>query len=202
MKHLLVFISLILIYNFSFSQEFKAGILGGFVASQVDGDFWAGYNKPGVELGGFVSRKFSDRFSGLMEIKLIQKGSRKVPNYDRGDYTYYKLSLNYIEVPVIFQYHFKKRFIAEAGTGMAYLFLSLEDKDAVGWDSPYPAFNKFELPYFLGIHYKLSDKLTANFRYSYSVTPIRNHPGNQTYYFNKGQYNNLISAVLYYRFKE
>ena len=203
MKYKIILIVILL--NFSsttFSQSFKGGLLGGMVASQVDGDMFAGYNKPGFQFGGFVNIKFGKKIGGQTELKFIQKGSRKTPNFDKGDYAYYKLSLNYIEMPFIFTVMMKKKWKFEVGAGVAYLAKALEDKDGYGWEMPYPDFNNIEIPFVLGFNYALGKKLNVNFRYSYSMLPIRSHPGNQTYYNNRGQYNNLISFVLYYKFKD
>src|SRR5688572_11278489 len=92
----------------AFSQQFKAGLLGGIVTSQVDGDTYAGYNKAGLFGGAFVSKRISpeSRWTALFEITYIQKGSRKVPHPDRGDYVDYKLKLDYAEVPLLLKYDF------------------------------------------------------------------------------------------------
>lgn len=185
----------------SSAQSFKGGLLGGMVASQVDGDMFAGYNKPGVQFGGFVNIQFGTKIGGQAELKFIQKGSRKTPNFDKGDYAYYKLSLNYIEMPFLFTVMVKKKMKFEVGGGIAYLAKALEDTDGYGWFTPDPAFNNVEIPFMIGYNFTLGKKLMANFRYSYSISPIRNHPGNQVYWNNRGQYNNLISFVLYYKFK-
>lgn len=193
-----------IIFNLSitvYSQNFKGGLLAGMVASQVDGDMFAGYNKPGFQFGGFVNIKFGTKIGGQTELKFIQKGSRKSQNFEKGDYTYYKLSLNYIEMPFLFTVMMKKKVKFEVGAGIAYLAKALEDKDGYGWELPYPDFKNIEIPFMLGFDFKLGKKLVANFRYSYSILPIRNHPGDQVYWTNRGQYNNLISFVLYYKFK-
>ena len=89
-----------------FSQQFKAGALAGIATTQVDGDTYAGYNKAGLLAGGFVTHKFSpeSKWSASFEIRYIQKGSRKVPHPDKGDFADYKLKLNYAEVPLLLKY--------------------------------------------------------------------------------------------------
>ncbi|OFX19846.1 MAG: hypothetical protein A2033_05660 [Bacteroidetes bacterium GWA2_31_9] len=187
----------------AFSQSFKGGLLAGMVASQVDGDMFAGYNKPGTQFGGFVNIQFGTKIGGQAELKFIQKGSREISRNEMGDYAaYYKLSLNYIEMPFLFTVLIKKKMKFEVGSGFAYLAKALEDTDGYGWYTPEPSFNNIEIPFIIGYNFALGKKLIANFRYSYSMTPIRNHPGNQTYWNDRGQYNNLISFALYYKFKD
>ena len=70
-----------------FAQSFNAGARIGIIASQVDGDTYEGFNKPGLTFGVYVSRKISDPFSMQFEMNFIQKGSRKpVDEFNR---TYY-----------------------------------------------------------------------------------------------------------------
>ena len=42
-----------------FSQRFEGGVLVGLNASQVDGDNYSGYHKPGIVLGGYVQTNLS-----------------------------------------------------------------------------------------------------------------------------------------------
>ena len=61
-----------------FAQRFEGGALIGLNASQVDGDNYSGYHKPGVALGGFVQTNLSRTIYAGMELKLMQKGSRNI----------------------------------------------------------------------------------------------------------------------------
>jgi hypothetical protein len=62
----------------SFSQQFEGGLIGGFNASQVDGDLYKGYHKPGIALGGYVQTNLTRTVFIGMELKLMQKGSRNI----------------------------------------------------------------------------------------------------------------------------
>jgi len=202
---------LILITTCSFSQEkgFRGGIIAGAVASQVDGDMLSGYNKSGLQGGIFLVNKFTKRAGIQIEMKYIQKGSRTVNHVDSlnlGNKRYYKLRLNYIEVPFLYNhylYYLKKQFILEAGVGFAYLFRVREDIGGFGMMEISPndrQFSRFEFPILCGVSFFPTENFHINFRYSYSVLPIRPHPANQTWYFDRGQYNNLISFGMYLNF--
>src|SRR5690348_13580358 len=88
--------------------KFSAGITGGFIASDVsrddprdhDNDF----HKAGYIAGGFVQRPMSENGKLRLEINLIQKGTLQQP--DSTGFGYYRLELNYIEIPFLYQYHF------------------------------------------------------------------------------------------------
>ncbi|MCC6462260.1 MAG: PorT family protein [Saprospiraceae bacterium] len=82
-------------------RRFKAGIIAGVTASQIDGDESAGYNKVGLQGGirGIIVLKEKQDLS--VEILFTQRGCRneaKTPPF-------FKTTLNYIEVPVQWHYH-------------------------------------------------------------------------------------------------
>jgi hypothetical protein len=199
------FITIIVILicnNYIYSQKgFIAGIMAGATTSQVDGDKLSGYDKAGVQLGIYLLNKPSLHWGFNMEMKFIQKGSRTntapPDNVNTQVGRYYKLRLNYIEVPLLINYFIKKKYIIETGLGFAYLIRSREDTDGNGFLEPYVAFKKFDFPFYFGVSYLVSNNFHLNFRYSYSLRPIRNHPENQTWYFDRGQYNNLLSFGMY-----
>ncbi len=206
MKKIIILFLFVIVPLWSISQNFDGGIFAGLTTTQVDGDRFSGYNKAGMLFGGFVKNKLSKTLGAQLEIKYIQKGSRKEIKPDKGDYTYYKMKLSYAEVPVLLNYYYKDKFIIEAGLAVGYLISSYEEgsQDGSTVVEIYPddsrPFKNIELSGLAGMNYLISENFIANFRFSYSIFPIRDHPGNQTYYFDRGQYNNLLSFALYYQF--
>lgn len=83
---------------------FKAGLVIGLNAAQVDGDDLAGYNKLGIMGGGVVSYRVSDIWMPSVGIFFSQKGSRSdiLSNPNGFPETHYQL--NYIEVPLMLNY--------------------------------------------------------------------------------------------------
>jgi len=183
-----------------FAQQFKGGLTGGLIVSQVDGDNWGGYNKPGVNFGGFVYVMFKKNVGFGTELKYIQKGSFKAPNYEKGDYTYYKMRLSYIEMPFLAKYVLNEKLNFDAGLGISYLFKATEDKDGNGGIEAAPPFFKYEIPFICSVHYQMSEKVEVFLRFSYSVLPIRNHPGDHTYFLDRGQCNKLLNLSFNYTF--
>ncbi len=195
-------ISLVLIlFSISLSAQnergFKSGILAGIVPSQVDGDSYSGYHKIGFQAGIFTRFETNDRMYWQIAIKYMQKGSR-----DKNTLlsTYYALNLNYVEIPVTYTYIYRKKFLGDVGLSYGYLVKSLEDKDGYGGTTPDPLMLKNDLEAMIGVGYKFSDNLYLMNRVAYSIIPIRKYPGGQTYWFNRGWVNNLISIALYYKF--
>lgn len=198
------------------AQQFKAGLLAGVSTSQVDGDTYAGYNKAGMLAGGFVTSKFSaeSKWSASFEITYIQKGSRKIPHPDKGDYADYKLKLNYVEVPLLVKYDFAgvidtsgsqgMHFAVVGGVALGRLIHSAE-WDAFGQLNGGTPFQKKDIPIVLGLSYSLSKHIGFDVRTEYSIFPVRKG-GTSSYYqnwtfkfFKPGYYNNLIIFLFHYR---
>ena len=198
MKFFLILGMGMLFFTKGFSQQFRAFVKAGVVASQVHGDQLSGYNKAGIVGGIGVEHPFSS-FLGRMEILFIQKGSRKNPTNE--DPTKYLMRLNYVEVPVLVQKFFLSQVGLEGGSSWGILLKTTQ----VEWDihgllvSRQP-FRRFEWAAHAGLMYKIDEKSQVIFRFSHSILPIRPYPsGLPSYYFyDRGQYNNLISLTYEY----
>jgi hypothetical protein len=193
----LIFIFFISLSFISFAQRFEGGFLAGMVASQVDGDTYAGYNKLGFSLGAYVFTPISPKTDIQLEIKFITKGAnKKVTETDPRQYT---SNLNYIELPVLLKLNTSKKITWEGGIGFGYLF-SFSEKDENG---PLPSdesarFKSFELSGQLGMKYIFTDHLSANIRFSYSILPVMDYGQTTAQYFRSGAFNNLVNISVYY----
>ena len=198
MKVFLVLLILFFNINLLHAQEkFHAGIIAGMSTSQVAGDTYSGFNKAGIALGAFSKTTFTEKISAQFEILYIQKGSKHVPNIEKGNYDDYLLQLNYIEVPILIR-AFYKNFIYEAGPSFGVLVKNKESNNTGDITGIRP-FHKTETGINAGIGYPLSDSFEFNVRYSTSILPIRPHPSGTTYWFNLGQTNTVISFTLHYQ---
>lgn len=198
-KSIFIFFLLLFISNgIDAQQRFKTGLKAGLSTSQVDGDTYTGYNKAGFVGGAFVNGQLNEKWTGKFEIIYIQKGSKHNANPEKGEIDYYYLGLNYMEVPVLFQYH-QKKFTYEFGPGIAYLF---KEKEYFNWQNltGLNPLNKTEIGINLGISYTVFDNLDINWRYSYSITPIREHSFGARTWYNPGQMNNVLAFTLTYQF--
>lgn len=186
----------------SFAQSFKGGVMAGLVTSQVDGDTYSGYNRAGLNAGGYAGIDLSEKFALRMEMKFVQKGAYKRSNPDAGDFENYSLRLNYAEIPVMLKYKYKPKISFDAGAGFGYMAGS-EWKDDYGVVEGGVPFSKFEISYNIGGYYNLTDRIAFNVRYSYSVLPVRKGIYGQRYIlFSWGQFNNVLSFSFYYQFKK
>ena len=195
---LLLFVLLSLLSLTLHAQRFHGGIMGGLAATQLDGDNLGGYNKPGVRVGGWVNTRVWPNTILQLELEYIQKGS-KISQNELESGKYYHSRLNYIQVPLLARTDLMNRLQGEAGIAGSYLTRSLEDKDGGGFLKADPDFTQFEFSGLVGLSYQLLNNLAASVRFNYSLLPVREHPGNQTRWLDRGQYNNAMLFSLYYR---
>ena len=195
LKLYLIFTFAILAINL-IGQDFHGGVLGGLAASEISGDRLQGPNKAGLYLGAFVNRYFSQKSSVQMELDYIQKGSRENPD-SSNNYNSYLLRLNYVEMPVHYRYDFVEKGSLETGLSLGVLVHSLEQVNGYDWVAG-ADFDRVDLSFNIGLFYTLIENLRINVRYSNSILPVRPHAGGATWKANKGQYNEVLSFVLYY----
>ncbi|WP_439181985.1 porin family protein [Carboxylicivirga taeanensis] len=194
------------------AQEFRAGPLVGASFSQVDGDYFSGYNKAGFTLGAFVKRPLAKHWDIQLDIAYIQKGSREAPNPEKGKYDDYKIHLDYIQFPLVARYQYRQ-FSAEGGVSVGVLLGSKEEIDGtpIG-DLPeheMVPFQDIEWASVFGLNYHVNERLWINARWLYSINRIRiPYDGKIPVYDPKahwlsrkpGQYNNNFVLTFYYAF--
>lgn len=192
---LFLFLSMCISSN---AQYFNAGVKAGIVASQVDGDTYSGFDKLGFNLGLFVNYQLSHRTSMQLEMEYIQKGSKHNPNYEKGDFDQYKISLGYAQIPLLLKYKLTPDFSLELGPAFGVLFSNYEERD--NWEIESNPFRKFALSWLTGLNYQISNKWNANFRMDYSLLGIREKaaPGDRYIWFHYGQFNNSLVLSLQY----
>jgi hypothetical protein len=192
MKQIIVLLIIILPTSV-LAQRFKGGIVAGFNASQIDGDFYAGYYKAGLMGGAYVFTEFNDKWKGQMEIRYSAKGSATPPHYSFQD----KYVLRYIEVPIIIDFEMFKKLELQAGMSIGYLFYAGE-YDGYGYEKITDELRATESAICVGLNYSVFDPLNLNIRYSYSLFPVfSDYPGQS--YGTGAWYNNVITFGLYYR---
>jgi len=201
MKNKLLFAALLLmICNVALAQRFNGGILAGLNASQVEGDIYRGYHKPGILGGFYVETDLAPAVFMGMEIKYAQKGSRKkVTDKDPEKYI---MRLGYIDVPVYLAFRTNQRGAVLAGLSTGFLVHSKElDNYGEFPKEDQNAFNTIDLQPFLGFQFDFLDNLKADLRFALSVLPIRGRQGEDgtNYYWQNNQFNNVISLAAYYQ---
>lgn len=184
------------------AQTFEGGIMAGFTAAQVDGDNFAGYNKSGFQAGVFTATSFSSKVGARFEVKYAGRGAHQ--KYKEGS-RYYKLSLHYIDLPLTLNYMVWDKLKLEAGISAGYLFKLYEEgsgeyEGSVIEFTDKSQYNNFDLGGIIGMDYPVFKHFTLNFRFYYSVLPIRKDvTKNPEFYQGGGGFNNnVLSFGVYY----
>jgi len=193
-----LFVSLVYCVT-SFGQAFEGGVAAGLVGSQVAGDTYTGFNKPGAYAGFWVRLGLSERSFLQTELSYFQKGSRHNPDEKLQDYTFYLMRLGYIEMPLLYQYKLKSKVTLEVGPSFSFLVHSHEERDYE--EITYGEFSLFNLSFMAGIGYPITEKMSVHFRMNSSVISIRTDPVNGARHrlFSYGQFNDCILLFLSYK---
>ncbi|PCH94770.1 MAG: hypothetical protein COB85_05275 [Bacteroidetes bacterium] len=181
------------------SQGFDAGILTGANMSQVDGDRLAGYKKINGIFGVFVNRKFNNILRAQMEMNYIGKGSKQAANPDSGITYFRKISLHYLEVPLMLQFWWEK-YNVHVDMGITYgVLLSQREEDEHGDKVLVGPFKDTEFGFIFGINYGFYERLTVALRFGYSIIPVAHTAHIIAWHSYGGSYNNLLSLTVQYQ---
>ncbi len=98
--------------------RFRLSLLAGMNASQIDGDEVAGFNKPGLNIGGQVNilldrKDWVGRFQPSVGISFSQLGSSAAGN-DNPALRLQRFKLDYAQIPVMIHY-VDQRWVFSAG---------------------------------------------------------------------------------------
>ncbi|MCC7331556.1 MAG: PorT family protein [Flavobacteriales bacterium] len=205
MKKKFIFCILIFLSGTISSQVFKVGILGGISGSQVEGDGYGGYNKLGFIVGGFTNINLSENFSTQLDMYYINKGSQKNPNTSEGDVDAFKLNINYVEMPLVLRYHYKKFSIETGLYYSVFLGYTMSDENGSRTDTPFP-FKNYDFGGLVGLNYSITEHFIFNIRSKASLLPIRDflnydqQIGIMNQLFNRGWYNLDLNFTIRYQF--
>lgn len=212
-KHILflTIICLLFIDN-SHAQRIKGVIIGGVNTTQVDGDEIFGYYKWGFNVGASAVFPFGKHWSLGVETIFTQKGSyQNEPNStDTLGKPYYNLRLNYAEVPVLLMYEDKNTITFGAGFAWGRLVSVTEVEHGLQTKSttlsgPY---ERDDFSVLFDLRFKIYQGLKLNFRYEYSMIPIRHRSYDVVSItgihssWDRYQYNSMLTLRLLYIFNE
>ncbi len=206
-----VVFTMALLMLFSFvaqSQSIKGELITGLNLSQVDGDEVVGYRKLGFNTGVGAILPIGGQWSISVETLFSQKGAYKKYPLEYNDslgLPYYNLRLNYAEVPIMLHYNDKNKLIF--GLGFSYGRLvdmtEIEHGQDIGWASANGPYSIGDWNILLDLRFRMFWRLYFNFRYVYSMAPIRERTytsGVNTW--TRQQYNNMLTFRLLFVFNE
>lgn len=202
----LLFLIFLSLPALSQKYAFEAGAAAGLNTSQVSGDNLSGFHQFGLGTGLFVVRPITESSELEMQFLFSQKGSRKTPDPDRGDYTSYNLRVNYIDIPLSYRYELSD-FNLFGGVLFGARVGSAKESNHNGSieSAGRPDFEPYDIGVQAGLSYLLRDDLRFDLRFSNSILPARKHTGNTLSspgtagYLNRGQYHTVVSFLVKYR---
>ncbi|MBO4282025.1 MAG: outer membrane beta-barrel protein [Bacteroidales bacterium] len=231
MMRKVVFFTLCLLLCAGFSvnaQRFKGELIAGFNLSQVDGDEVYGYTKFGANMGLGVMLPFS--FKGKedknwaisMEMLWHQKGS-KLKNHTNTNFCdtcpkeipcdstiKYRLDMDYVSLPVML--HYTDPYTGWTfGVGLSYnrLFRIREIENGVQSETSLlsETYKLQDVSMLADVYFPIYHQLKFNFRYEYSLYPIRIRTFNKKNGipvdpYDRKQYHNMLTFRLIYMFNE
>lgn len=177
------------------SQVFKGGFVVGGAFSQIEGDDFSGYKKPGLQAGFVSDIFFAKKFSGSFEILYSQRGANSDLNpnkYSDG----FAIRMNYLELPFLVKYHDKNKMVFSVGVALGRLLTASYksqglDDDLFFTNNPG---KDWDICYTLMVSYPIYKFLSVDLKYNYSIVPFRYDPVSN--FNNKGQYHNFVAIRL------
>jgi hypothetical protein len=224
------FVVLILIFAIpGKAQIFIGGFTVGTNITQVEGDEVNGYSKIGFNVGPLVMIPLDkkQRFFITMELLFSQKGAYQKnysndvsarpfndtvlfdPSYQIDSSIYYKLRLDYVEVPIVF--HYEDPYTGYAfGIGFSWARLVNYKEMVFGRrlyaDLQSGRYYRNDWSFIVDVKIPLYRGLKFNFRYQYSMVPMgaeRNfYESYNTPPFTRKPYNNVLTFRLLYTFND
>ncbi|MBT8221086.1 MAG: PorT family protein [Bacteroidia bacterium] len=171
---------LFLTINHISAQGFNAGITLGMNASQIHGDLFSGYNKPGIHAGLLIEYPIQDKTWIGGELIYSELGSQRklllgssIPEEQS------KIQLNYISLPVYVRIQPNSRLSWLSainfmlGIENSYLInAKIQDRDD---EEIIEYFNDWNVSGLVGIRYAFNEKIGLEFRINESINLIFNN---------------------------
>lgn len=185
--------------SLTFAQQF--GIKAGMNVSSISDDGWDdSKSKVGFYGGLFMNAPLAENFSIQPEILYNNLGSKTETTVAGTKYSS-TLNLDYIAVPVMFQYNATPEFYLEAGPEFGFLVNSSakttagSNSNTTNIDTDY--FNKFNMGIGLGAGFNITNKLGINARY---VAGLNDITDNDKWGSDANNKNNNFQVGLAYKF--
>lgn len=173
------------------AQNFQSGLIAGVSTSQISGDLLGGFNKIGLQLGGFVNHPLGTNSKGQFGLYYIDKGSDDPKSQ-------FQIDLSYVESSYSFLYNYQG-FSWEGGLLIGVL-IDGKTYDMYGYENASESqFNQFDIGAKLAVGKELLPKLQMFWELSNTIPffPIQEHPAYISI-LNKGKMNAILSFSFRY----
>jgi len=192
LKFILIIGALLLSYEMQ-AQTFRGIITGGANACQIDGDKLSGFHKPGYMFGVGVERSIYNRWSVLLGIEFMEKGSR---TSSKDSVLYFKWKMQYIDIPVVLSFKAHQRFRFQLGITPSVL---VNEKIDIGYGYQAPPFKDDAVNVLIApaVEFFPLDNVSLLLRYQYSLIRFNSQVPDTS-----PKFHNLITVGLRFYFGE
>ncbi len=198
----------IAVSSLTFAQQF--GVKGGLNVSSIskDGGLDNQGSKVGFHAGLFANFPIASSFSIQPEVLFTQYGDKFDRTYGDGTRVSWARHLNYIAVPVMFQYNVIPNLYLEAGPEFGFLVDSKfktknETTNTTTYENDlldqYP-YNKFNFGLGIGAGYWFTDNLGINARYIAGMNDGTENVTIGPLVYDDNSKNNVFQVGLNYKF--
>tara|TARA_B110000037_G_scaffold208803_1_gene257300 strand:- start:7465 stop:8151 length:687 start_codon:yes stop_codon:yes gene_type:complete len=145
---------------------FRGYVVAGLNFTQIDGDKMAGYNHVGANVGGGVFVTYTNKFTNSLEISYTMRGAKSgiTHTQNTGNYSWYQM--DYIEIPLMFNYHDFKIAIFSAGFSYTQM---IRNNFVTDFQSLPTDIYKSNLDIIAGVTFLFKNHWGLNFKYNYSI---------------------------------
>jgi len=156
-------------------QRFKAGLVLGVNAAQINGDASAGFNKLGLQGGLRGVVVINDKVEISTELLFSQRGARN--NLVGPSANFNDLRLNFVEIPAIF--NFKDWYLEDLDfykfnfyAGLSFGRLISSTTNNIVWEPFLIQFNKNDFSWLAGATFYTRPNLGFGLRYTRFITRL------------------------------
>lgn len=152
---------------------FTGKLILGINGTQIDGDDLSGFNKPGLLAGGALNIGLGSKSGLQLELLYTQRGSQP-SKQERAGYGQIVWNVQYISIPVFFNYELVDKFYLKLGLSFNPLLRSSRKYGSADPIINTADFRSLDVSTFFGVAYQFTPEWEVSFRHSYSIFPI-NH---------------------------
>ena len=157
--------------------KFNGGLICGTTLSQVHGDGVGGFNKISYNVGATVEIENHENKALHLSVIYNNKGSRRPPNPQNGDYDTWVYQFTYIDLPVVYSFPYSLMEF-QAGLQPSVYFKGEENFNNNGYIETGLPLKNFDLSAVLGTRIEYGDRTYIHTRLTQSIIPITPLPSN------------------------
>ncbi|MEO1262926.1 MAG: porin family protein [Bacteroidota bacterium] len=180
LKTLFLFLVVLLFQvDSSAQQRFKAGVIAGLNASQIQNDDVGGYNRLRIQGGLRAIAIFTEKMDLNIELLYSQRGSYATDGSPVCFNGPLDITANYIEIPVLWTlkdwlHETDDYYRIQASAGLSYGRLISASSIGSCHDGLADLFNKNDVSFTIGAEYFATEHFTIGFRWSRSLNLLYN----------------------------